>query len=97
MVCNLVPPAIQTRNKSKQSPRLRPPIQVYLRESGRAVAGVADVRVGGGFAAGGVVEGRAPGPIHAGVALARVRLLLASQACERKVHHQIIISGGTYT
>ena len=66
------------------SPRVpvRPPIQVYLRESGLAVAGVADVRVGGGFAAGGVVEGRAPGPIHAGVALARVRLLLASRSCD---------------
>ena len=62
------------QEKSEGSPR--PPIRVYLRESGWAQAGVTHGHVSE-FVPG--VEDRTLGPVLAGVALALIQLLLASQ------------------
>ena len=61
------------QEKSEGSPR--PPIRVYLRESGWAQAGVTHGHVSE-FVPG--VEDRTLGPVLAGVALALIQLLLAS-------------------
>ena len=62
----------------KKNQWVTPPIQVYLRESWWARAGVLHGQ-GGDFVPG-VVEGRASGPVQAGVALALIQLDLASPA-----------------
>ena len=56
----------------QKNQRVTPPIQVYLRESGWARAGVLHGQGGGDF------EGRASGTVQAGVALALIQLDLAS-------------------